>query len=101
MQLSMWLSQERGRSIALAKHLAVPGSFVSKMSGGEKPIPLDHCPYIEQFTGGAVTCEEMRPDKVEYFRLLRETSGPNQTKPPVVPAVRSSVAINSVAAQGV
>lgn len=41
-------------------------------------IPLDHCPYIEQFTAGAVTCEDMRPDKVDYFARLRSRTVPIQ-----------------------
>lgn len=67
-----WLSETRGRTKALALHLRVPSSMVSKMASGEKQIPLDHCPYIEAFTGGEVLCEVQRPDKVEYFRLLQQ-----------------------------
>ena len=47
--------------MALAKAIEVPPSFVSKMVNGEKAIPAEHCKAIEQFTGGAVTCQEMRP----------------------------------------
>lgn len=71
MKLDAWLSGERGRARALAEHLHIPPSMVSKMASGEKQIPVDHCPYIERFTEGAVTCEEQRPDKAEYFALLR------------------------------
>ncbi len=70
MQLHDWLSQERGRVKALAEHLRIPASLVSKMASGTKRIPLDHCPYIEAFTGGAVPCEIQRPDKAEYFAML-------------------------------
>lgn len=66
-----WLSETRGRTKALAMHLRVPSSMVSKMASGEKQIPLDHCPYIEAFTGGEVPCEIQRPDKVDYFRMLQ------------------------------
>lgn len=55
----------------LARHLDVPASFISKMASGTKPVPLDHCPLIQSFTEGQVTCEELRPDKVEYFALIR------------------------------
>jgi DNA-binding transcriptional regulator YdaS (Cro superfamily) len=71
MNLQQWLSVERGRAKALADHLHIPASMVSKMGSGEKQIPVDHCPFIEVFTEGAVTCEEQRPDKVEYFTILR------------------------------
>lgn len=32
------------------------------MASGDKPIPLQHMPAIERFTGGAVTRQQMRPD---------------------------------------
>lgn len=62
MQLSEWLSQGRGRGAALAAHLKVPSSFVSKMASGEKSIPVPHMAAIEHFTAGAVTRQEMRPN---------------------------------------
>lgn len=45
--------------------------MVTKMANGEKQVPLDHCPFIQDFTGGVVTCEELRPDQVEYFSRIR------------------------------
>lgn len=45
--------------------------MVTKMARGEKRVPLEHCPFIQEFTGGAVTCEELRPDAAEYFALIR------------------------------
>jgi DNA-binding transcriptional regulator YdaS (Cro superfamily) len=71
MLLTDWLHEERGRSAALAAALKVPASLISKMASGEKAVPLAHCPYIEAFTTGAVTCEELRPDRTEYFAMLR------------------------------
>lgn len=62
MQLSQWLSQAHGRGAALAAHLKVPSSFVSKMASGEKSIPVPHMAPIEAFTAGAVPRKEMRPD---------------------------------------
>lgn len=97
-----WCTLERGRQALLADHLGLRAPQIADWLNGKKRVPLDHCPYIEKFTGGAVTCEELRPDKADYFSLLRDTSSPNsKQKPPGVPAVRTSAAINSVAAQGV
>jgi DNA-binding transcriptional regulator YdaS (Cro superfamily) len=45
--------------------------MVTKMAAGEKQVPLDHCPFIQEFTGAAVTCEELRPDQAAYFALIR------------------------------
>ena len=92
MKLPDWLNAERGRKAALADKLGVPRSFIIKIAVGEKPIPLDHCPAIEQFTGGAVTCEDLRPDKADYFALIR-----SQKRPPAL-ANAAQCAINSVAA---
>jgi len=55
----------------MAMHLKLPASMISNMAAGKKQIPIEHCPYIEDFTAGEVTCEELRPDKQEYFQLLR------------------------------
>jgi DNA-binding transcriptional regulator YdaS (Cro superfamily) len=71
MLLNQWVSEARGRGAALARRLLVPPSMVTKMASGEKQVPLDHCPLIQAFTEGQVTCEELRPDKVDYFALIR------------------------------
>jgi len=71
MLLNQWLNGARGRGAALARHLNIPPSMVTKMAAGEKQVPLDHCPYIQSFTAGAVTCEELRPDAAAYFALIR------------------------------
>ena len=62
MELKAWLAEKHGRSMALARDIDVPPSFVSKMASGEKAIPAEHCKAIERFTNGKVTCQEMRPD---------------------------------------
>lgn len=41
------------------------------MASGDKPVPLEQCPFIQQFTDNQVTCEELRPDKADYFALIR------------------------------
>ena len=46
---------------------------MSKMVNGEKTIPAEHCKAIERFTGGAVTCQEMRPhDWHKYWPELAQ-----------------------------
>ncbi|MDM0086766.1 MULTISPECIES: YdaS family helix-turn-helix protein [unclassified Variovorax] len=72
MSLQTWLEEKRGRGAALAKHLRIPSSMVTKMAKGIKAVPLDQCPYIEDFTRRAVTCEELRPDRVEFFLKLSQ-----------------------------
>lgn len=53
------------------------------MASGSKPVPLDHCPLIQSFTEGEVTCEELRPDKVEYFALIRAQAKSDQAQHPM------------------
>lgn len=67
MKLKSWAESERGRSMALAKAIDVPPSFVSKMLSGEKSIPAEHCKAIEKLTGGLVTCQEMRPNDWQKY----------------------------------
>ncbi len=75
MKLQEWVSQQRGRQAALAVQLRLKQPQVAAWLSGKKRVPLDHCPYIEQFTGGSVTCEELRPDQASYFALIRELAG--------------------------
>jgi len=37
------------------------------MLSGDKAIPAVHCKAIEAFTGGAVTCQEMRPNDWQKY----------------------------------
>lgn len=53
------------------------------MASGEKQAPLDQCPFIQSFTEGQVTCEELRPDKVEYFALIRAQATSEQLAHPM------------------
>lgn len=57
--------------------------MVTKMASGEKQAPLDQCPFIQSFTEGQVTCEELRPDKVEYFALIRAQATAEQLAHPM------------------
>jgi DNA-binding transcriptional regulator YdaS (Cro superfamily) len=72
MLLKAWVDAKLGRGAALARHLKVPPSMVSKMANGKMPIPLEQCPFIQDFTEDQVTCEELRPDKAEYFAKVKE-----------------------------
>ena len=63
--LKQWLSAEHGRGVALARHLGVPPSFVSKMAAGDKPVPVEHAASIEAFTDGAVPRRALFPESCE------------------------------------
>lgn len=80
MELKTWLDIKNGRRIALARHLGVAPSFVQKLllpkNFGGKDVPFERCRQIEQFTEGAVTCEELRPDLIADFEFMRKRAAP-------------------------
>ena len=61
-----------GSQKALAISIGVPSQTVWAWIS-RKSIPAEYCPLIERATGGAVTCEELRPDLSEQWAYLRGT----------------------------
>lgn len=51
-----------GNIATLARHLHVTPPTVHQWISGVRPIPAERCPQIERATGGAVRCEDLRPD---------------------------------------
>ncbi|CAJ49051.1 transcriptional regulator [Bordetella avium] len=70
MRLAEYLSQKRGRQIALAKAIGVHAPDVSRWVRGKRPIPLEYGAAIEIATGGAVTRKDEWPD--DYRRIWPE-----------------------------
>jgi len=60
MDLISWLEAERGRLEALASHIKVSKSAVSQWKSNG--VPVVHMKTVREFTGGAVTLEEMVPE---------------------------------------
>ncbi|MDR1661234.1 MAG: helix-turn-helix domain-containing protein [Azoarcus sp.] len=67
----------RGETSKLAQKLGISEPVVSTWSTGRRKVPAARCPDIERYTGGAVTCEDLRPD-VDWS-YLRSTA----KRPPV------------------
>ena len=63
-----------GSQAALASALGVKQPTVSEWLTGDRQVPAERCPEIERATGGAVRCEELRPDVA--WDVLREQSAP-------------------------
>lgn len=40
----------------------MPRPLLSQWKNGGRQVPAERCPQIERATGGAVRCEELRPD---------------------------------------
>lgn len=60
MKLSTWLDAERGRLTALADHFFLTQSAVSQWRGNG--VPSARMKAVRDFTGGAVSLDEMLPD---------------------------------------
>jgi DNA-binding transcriptional regulator YdaS (Cro superfamily) len=51
-----------GSQVALAAALGVTKAAVNQWKDEGRRVPAEHCPAIERLTGGAVRCEDLRPD---------------------------------------
>jgi DNA-binding transcriptional regulator YdaS (Cro superfamily) len=60
MNITDWLEAEKGRAAALAAHFGKTPAAVSQWK--RNGVPLDLMKSIREFTGGAVTLEEMVPE---------------------------------------
>ena len=67
-----------GGQAALARILRVTPPTVNQWINGDRPIPAERCPDIERASGGAVTCEQLRPDLAEQWAYLRGTKPINE-----------------------
>ena len=52
----------------LAERLGFSPVLLSQWGTGKRQVPAEHCPAIGRATGGAVRCEDLRPD-VEWSVL--------------------------------
>ena len=64
MELKAYLASEgRGAASGLSRALGVAPSLVSQWASGDRPVPVDRCVAIERATNGAVTRQELLPDR--------------------------------------
>lgn len=62
MDLNTFLRGKTTTGTALADAIGVPAPLVSQWATGVRRVPAGRCPAIERATGGAVRCEDLRPD---------------------------------------
>ena len=74
MKICEYLDFERGRVNELGARIGVPAALVSQWKTGSRQVPAERCIDIERATGGAVTCEELRPDLADRWAYLRSTA---------------------------
>jgi DNA-binding transcriptional regulator YdaS (Cro superfamily) len=60
MDLTAWLEAEKGRAAAMAAHFNVSPAAVSQWK--KNGVPLDNMKAVRDFTGGAVTLDELVPE---------------------------------------
>lgn len=72
-----------GSQAALASALGVKQPTISEWLRGERRVPAERCPEIERLTGGAVRCEDLRPDVA--WGVLREQAAPVASAPAAPP----------------
>lgn len=60
MNITDWLEAEKGRAAALAAHFGKTPAAVSQWK--RNGVPLDLMKRVRDFTGGAVSLEEMVPE---------------------------------------
>lgn len=72
MTLLEFVKQKRGRIKEIAQAINIKPIAISRWALGQRQVPAERCPDIEQATGRAVTCEEMRPDI--NWAILRQSA---------------------------
>lgn len=80
MKLSEYLSRP-GAVVSLAKAMGIAPALVSQWKNGVRGVPAERCPDIERATGGAVACEDLRPDLAEQWAYLRGTPARSEAQP--------------------
>ena len=95
MNLTDWISAQRGRQRTLALALGIKQPTVSEWCSGVKRVPLERCAAIERATTGAVTCEALRPD-VAWTRVV-DPDWPHAAGRPLIDVARPLVAVQEAA----
>ena len=74
MQLKQYISDESGRSGALAKAIGVSPSYLSQMASGATAISPKRSVEIELATDGIVTRKDTNPDWEKIWPERKETT---------------------------
>jgi DNA-binding transcriptional regulator YdaS (Cro superfamily) len=88
MDLLTYVDQERGRRAVLARALGIPDQLLGQWANDVRPVPAERCPHIERATGGAVTCQELRPD-VAWVRV-KDKAWPHKAGRPCLDVAKAA-----------
>jgi len=75
MKLHDYFQQGNVRKSDLARAIGAHPVTMSQWAAESRRVPAEHCPAIERATGGAVRCEDLRPD-VDWTFLRNTTPEP-------------------------
>ncbi len=73
MTLDEYFKQQSGNHSRLSKETGIASSFLYQMAKGARTVPPRYCNAIEQFTNGAVTRRDLRPD--DWAEIWPELKG--------------------------
>jgi DNA-binding transcriptional regulator YdaS (Cro superfamily) len=74
MDLKTYLESNAITQKEFAKLIDVHESMISQWINGVRSVPAERCSEIERASGGAVTCEDLRPDLADHWSYLRGTA---------------------------
>ena len=74
MQLKDYLEQRQISITSFAKALGCHQPDLTRWANGSRAVPLRWCVRIEQYTGGAVSRRDLRPD--DYSQIWPELTAP-------------------------
>lgn len=88
MDLSTYLTREKGRAARLAKRLSMPAAYLSQIANGRRPAPPAVVPALEEACEHEVRRWDLRPD--DWHRIWPELIGTDGA--PAVPATEAQQA---------
>ena len=101
MKLREYMSLNGVRPSKLAQELGVAPAYLYQMAAGIRSVSAERAIEVEKATGGAVTCEDLRPDvDWAYLRGTAKAADLVNTQP-ATPAPAGSDIATAAAGHGV
>ena len=75
-----------GGKAELARQIGVSANYLSQMTRGERPIPVERCAAIEQATSSSVMRWDLRP--LDWWRVWPELR--DRADAPAIPEERAA-----------
>jgi len=83
MKLTEYLAEQRGRCARVARKVGIAAAYLSQMAAGDRPVPAELAPDIEEACEHRVRLWDLRPnDWYRIWRHLREDANAPPIKQP-------------------